>query len=559
MSRYHVGMPQLLRISGLRFQYGGAAAEALRGIDLELHGGGHTLLMGPTGAGKTTFCCGLRGLLATLIDGTLQGEIHCGDTLVAPASGGTHHVATLSSQVGLVFQDFERQLFSTTVVREVAFGPENLGLPSLEIRSRVDWALDLVGLGGYESRAPATLSGGEKQRLAIASVLALRPRILILDEPTTDLDPAGKESVYALRERLASEVELFVMAEHEIEPALSFERIMIMAGGRLVADGGRELLFQPRIFETNAVQPYEPAAIAAEIGMNTTDVTAVGQAVAGRLSPGQPSVPRASVRPEREAVSLTGVGFSYGASTILEDFTLSIGEGEFVALLGHNGCGKTTMAKLMAGLLRPSHGTVRLLGEDMVGRGFGWIATRAGYVFQNPDHQIFASTIGDELSFGPRNLGLDASETARRVDDVIGIVGLDELRGADPFTLPKGYRQMVAVASVLVMQPRLLILDEPTTGLDLSGRRAILELLQQLNGAGHTILIITHSMRAALEYATRTVVMKNGRIIADGPSEEVFYGAALEAAGLRAPPIVAIGKAAGVRVRSAAELLRMMR
>lgn len=559
MSRYPVGTRPLLQVSGLRFQYGGAAAEALRGIDLELRGGQHALLMGPTGAGKTTLCCALRGLLGTFIDGSLEGEIRSGDILIAPASGGTHHVATLSSQVGLVFQDFERQLFSTTVVKEVAFGPENLGLTSLEIRRRVDWALDLVGLGGYESRAPAKLSGGEKQRLAIASVLALRPRILILDEPTTDLDPAGKESVYALRERIAAEVELLVMAEHEIEPALSFERIMIMTGGRIVADGGRELLFQPRMFETNAVQPYEPAAIAAEIGIDTLEAKAVGQAVAGRLSREQTPGPRPTGRAAREAVSLTGVGFSYGPSTILEDFNVSIGEGEFVALLGHNGCGKTTLAKLMAGLLQPSRGTVRLLEEDIAGRGFGWIATRAGYVFQNPDHQIFASTIGDEISFGPRNMGLDARETARRVDEVIRIVGLEGLREADPFTLPKGCRQMVAVASVLAMQPRLLILDEPTTGLDLSGQRAILELLQQLNRSGHTILIITHSMRAALEYATRTVLMKNGRIIADGPSEEVFYGDALEAAGLRAPPIVAIGKAAGARVRSAAQLLGMMR
>lgn len=545
----------MLRVAELQFRYAGADKDVLDGVNIEAAPGQHLLIMGPTGAGKTTLCCALRGLLGTFLDGRTEGVVEVAGRRVLPAPPGGHPVALLTPVVGLVLQDFERQLFSTTVVKEVAFGPENLNLPRREIARRVEWALDLVGLRGFEARNPATLSGGEKQRLAIASVLALRPRLLILDEPTTDLDPAGKAGVFALRERIASEVDLLVMVEHEIEPAVDFERLAIFAGGRVVASGDRRLLLQPSLFDRHAVQSYEPAVIAAEIGVDSLDPVVVGRSLADRfeLSRAEPM----TKAPGPSALSLTNVDFGYGRALVLEDLTVEIGEGQFVAILGHNGCGKTTAAKLMAGLLRASRGNVRLFGEEVGRHDFAWIATRVGYVFQNPDHQIFSSSIAEEVSFGPSNLGLDEREVRLRVNEVLETVGLSSLSGADPFTLPKGVRQMVAVASVLAMQPRILILDEPTTGLDREGQRAVLALLGRLNEMGHTIVIITHSMRAALEHASRTLVMKNGRILADGRSEDVFYGPHIEEAGLLPPPIVRLARAAGVRARSADHLLAL--
>ncbi|MEW6364405.1 MAG: energy-coupling factor transporter ATPase [Acidobacteriota bacterium] len=551
----------MLRIADVSFKYAAAASKALDGVSLSARKGQHLLVMGPTGAGKSTLCMALRGLLGTAVEGELEGEIEIAGESVASFRAASHPVARMAPLAGLVFQDFERQLFSTNVVKEVAFGPENLNVPAGEVRRRVSWALDIVGLSGYEDRNPATLSGGEKQRLAIASVLSMRPRLLILDEPTTDLDPLGKEQIFALHERIAGQADLLVIVEHEIEPALHSERLVIMQAGRVAAEGSRELLMQPGLFESNSVQPFEPAVLASELGLDSMaeqDLrVALTAGPAARETPASGAEPRVA-RNARAVIALDRVSFAYGSKTLFEDLSVEITEGEFVALLGHNGCGKTTMAKLMAGLLRPRGGAVRVAGEDLARARFAWLASQIGYVFQNPDHQIFASTIAEEVAFGPRNMGWSEQETRARVATVLQRVGLAGQDQVDPFTLPKGSRQRIAVASVLVMEPRILILDEPTTGLDLAGCRAILGLLADLNRAGHTILIITHSMRAALEYADRTIVMKQGRLVADGPSADIFYGDALNAAGLRPPPIVALGKMAGVRARSAGELLRSL-
>lgn len=543
----------MLRASGLRFIYGGAERPALDGVDIEVGSGEHTLIMGPTGAGKTTLCCALRGLLGSFLEGELSGELSVADSEITPARGAARSIAAMAPLIGLVFQDFEKQLFSTSVAKEIAFGPENMRLERAEIRRRVEWAMALVGLERYGDRAPAALSGGEKQRLAIASVLAMQPRMLVLDEPTTDLDPAGKEQIFGLREKLAGVVELLVMVEHEIEPALSFDRIVLFSGGRVVESGGRSLLAQAALFERHAVQPWEPAVVGQAIGVEGLEEERIEAALMSRARP--PQCAPIEIAPGNEAVTLSSIGFGYGEAPVLDDLSLTIGDGEFVAILGANGCGKTTTAKIMAGLLKPTHGEVRLFGESIRGHDFAWIASRVGYVFQNPDHQIFASTIAEEVAFGAKNMGLAGDELTHRVKDVLATVGLDLLAASDPFTQPKGYRQMVAVASVLAMRPRILILDEPTTGLDLAGQRGVFRLLEELHGAGHTIVVITHSMRAALAHAQRTIVMKDGRIIADGRSDEVFYGGRLEDAGLRVPPIVRLGRAAGVRARHVGELM----
>ncbi len=517
--------------------------------------------MGPTGAGKTTLCCALRGLLGTFIDGELTGEIELvGEKIFPPAKASEQSdpfpVARLARIVGLVFQDFERQLFSTTVAREVAFGPENLNIHPTEIRRRVDWALAIVGLTGLEDRNPQTLSGGEKQRLAIASILALHPRILLLDEPTTDLDPVGKEQIFSLRREIAEQVEMLVMVEHEIEPALAFEQILILTDGRIAGEGSPQLLLDWRLFEKNSIQPYEPAVLAAEAGLGSYDECALRPLLSGLSNSAALHSP---VAPPREAIRFVGITAGYEGKKIIEDFSVTIGEGEFVAILGPNGSGKTTVAKIMAGLHQPSSGRVEIFGKDFSTGRSNPAATKVGYVFQNPDHQIFASTIAEEIAFGPRNVGMTDDEVARRVKDVVRTVGLVGLESADPFTLPKGYRQMVAVASVMAMQPRILILDEPTTGLDLAGQRAILKVLNELHSSGHTIIIITHSMRIALEHAVRTIVMKNGRIILDGLTKDVFYGGDLAQAALRPPPIVELGKMAGIQVRSISELIDIMK
>jgi len=533
-----------ISIQDLSFTYADTPRPALHRVNGEVEEGTFVVIMGHEGAGKSTLCCALNALVPRFFRGEYAGRV-----IVHGVEVGKARVAEMSRQVGLVLQDFEAQLFSTSVELEVAFGPENLCLPRDEIERRIDRYLRFVGLAEMRRREPASLSGGQKQRLAIASVLALEPPVLVMDEPTTDLDPIGREEVLSVADTLRRERRTLLIVDHDPETGVDADQVWLMRDGEMVAQGPpRRVLTDLPLLESCGVQPPATVALFQALGWPDQPLT-VEEAITliQKHSLAQPrplQVPSASTDGHPVILEVRDVGFIYPTRAVeaLSGISLRIREGEFIAIVGQNGSGKTTLAKHLNGLLKPTRGEVLFRGRPVREIRRTEIARCVGYVFQNPDHQIFASTVREEVGFSLKMAGMDAKTIEERVAEALEVVGLSGYEEEVPFTLTKGERQRVAVASVLAAQPQVIILDEPTTGLDYRHQRSMMEMLQALHHRGHTVIIITHSMWVAAEYAERVVVMKDGRILLDGPTRAAFaQEETLAEAALRPPPLLRLG------------------
>jgi energy-coupling factor transport system ATP-binding protein len=547
----------------------GPRPPALDGVTLSLEPGRLTVLMGPTGAGKSSLVRALHRAIPAFFPGDLRGEVR----LRGRSLDGLG-VADLAGEIGVVFQDFEYQLFSSTCALEVAFGPQHLGVPVPEIRRRVRECLGVCGLAGFDEREPSALSGGEKQRLAIAAVLALRPEVLLLDEPTTDLDPRGKRELHRLLRRLRDEGRTVLLVDTETEEAASADRLVLMRAGRIVAAGApADLLRDPARLEACGVRPPEMVQVLAGLGLEPAvcdpDECRDRILAAGfrpRPADRPPTAPAAGSGAAGGAAGSGGTGdggaatgepiiraeavrFGYPDGTeALAGVTLRIAAGEFVAILGSNGSGKTTLAQVMAGILPPAGGRVLLHGLEPGPRRAAEIARRVGYVFQNPDHQIAAPTVADEIGSALRNFGVPAPEVARRAAAVLPLLGLAGREDRDPFILTRGERQRVALGAVLAYGPEVIIMDEPTTGLDEREQLRVMRLLADLNARGHTIVVITHALPVAAAFARRVVVLRGGRVAADGPTADLLLDAALlEEAGLAPTPAARLAVLLGLR------------
>jgi energy-coupling factor transporter ATP-binding protein EcfA2 len=433
--------------------------------------------------------------------------------------------------------------------------------------------LGQVRLEGLEKRTPATLSGGQKQRLAIASVLAIEPRILCLDEPTTDLDPVGKLGIFKIAEDLKDRDDVtLIVVEHETEETLEADRIIVLREGEIVADRpAREVLRDVKLLEESGVMPLQVARYFHEMGLWQGQLPLTPQEGAAefrrrgwRLNPDRHRrlVEAEAKREEgygEPIIQVEGLTHHYPNGVVaLEGVDLTVRKGEFLAVLGQNGSGKTTLVKHFNGLLRPTEGTVKVGEEETSEQGLRQLGQSVGYVFQNPDHQIFSDTVADEVAFGPRIRGMEEGEIGERVEEALTAVGLEGRGGEDPFGLTKGERQRVAVASVLSVRPEVLILDEPTTGLDYAEQRSMMDLVKSLNEAGSTIIVVTHTMWVVAEYAHRAVVVKDGGISLRGTVREVFTEEdELHDAALRPPHIVALGSALDYPVLSVEELVEV--
>jgi energy-coupling factor transport system ATP-binding protein len=509
------------------FIYSGAEAPALRDLTLNVRRGAFAAVAGASGAGKSTLCLTMNGLAPKFVRGDLTGELR-----VLGVRIGDVPVHDMASSVGMVLQDFEVQLFSTSAELEIAFGLENLGVPRDQMISRIGVALNEVGLAGFEKRDPSTLSGGEKQRLALAAVLAMDPQLLVLDEPTSDLDPQGVRDVMGLVLSLTKQGRTVLVAEHETDGLLGADSILVLGEGQGTLAGSPEEVFaHPGRVEAAGVRPPQLARLRELLDLEELprSVAEAHETLRGAgysldaarndtLAIPEPAPPGAG-----PAVSLSGLSHIYGGGIeAIEDISLEIKEGEFVAILGANGSGKTTMVKHLNGLLLPSRGSVEVRGLDTRRAPLSALSGHVGYVFQNPDHQIFSETVREELAFGPRNAGLSKEEIADRSVRALAAVHMEDRGEADPFALTKGERQRVALASVLVMEPSVIVMDEPTTGLDYTQQKQVMALLSELNRIGHTIIIVTHSLWLAARHARRIVVMQGGRIVADGPTRTVL-------------------------------------
>ncbi len=532
-----------IALAGFGFRHVGAARPALEDITLSIDAGEYVGVLGATGAGVSSLLAALNGVVPQLLRGEPSGSVRVlgRDPCVVP-------VREWASDVGLVFDDPELAATQVSVADEVAFGLENLGVPSREMDARIASALASVGLSGFEARAPSTLSGGELQRLAIACALVTGPSILVLDEPSANLDPAGRRAVYGVLRRLNRDRGVtVVVADQDVEGiAAGATRVVVLAAGRVVADGPPgAILGRPELLATHDVRTTGAADLAAALGAQPPVPTSVdgvaslltrksgGTARAATLEPGRPA----------PAVSLRDVTFSYPGSRrpAVSGASLDVAPGEVVGIVGANGSGKSTVGRLVNGLLRPAAGQVTVDGLDTARHPVRVLAGHVGSVFQEPGHQLFASTVAAELALGPRALGRDEMWIAERVQAVAAALELGELMRRHPLHLGRAQRKLVALGAVLAMDPRVLILDEPTTGADLR-LAAVIEA--QVRAAAETeqaILVASHDMAFLGRVAARLVVLDGGRVVADAPTREVFADAPLLAvAGLEPPAVTRV-------------------
>ncbi len=551
-------------VEGVTFTYHESERPALRAVSFVQNAGEMIGVMGASGAGKSTLAKCLNRIVPEFEDGDFHGAIR-----IAGESLEHLRVCEVAPKVGMVFQDFESQLFSTNVAHEVAFAMEQVGMDRAEMDRRILPALEAVGLRGFEHRDPMSLSGGEKQRLAIASVLALRPSVIVLDEPTTDLDPEGRAEVFALIRKLREQGLSLIVIEHESEELRAADRIVVLREGEIANDGPpSEVFARTGLLTECGVRPPGLGHALELLGIDA-QAKSVDQAYEAILraypsvviSTGitRPSVPEESKAAATVAspttndavgpsfIEIENLSYSYaGGPRVLDSINLKVEPGEFLAIVGQNGSGKTTLAKSIVGLLQPATGRITIDGKDRAQMRPAETAREVAYVFQNPDHQIFAATVDDEVAFGPRNFGLPADEIRRRCDEALEAVGLQNERRSDPFLLSKGERQRLAVASVLVLRPRMLILDEPTTGLDHREQLRMMALVRDLNRSGIAIVIITHTPWLVAEYARRVVLMRKGAKIFDGGVREFFMQEELlRSSSFRAPEITELSRRFG--------------
>ena len=561
--------PPAILIRDLHYAYppplhGGAPVSVLRGVNLAIGTGEFVAVLGRVGAGKSTLCMALNGLVPHATGGIFRGAV-----TVLGRNTKAHAIADLAQSAGLVFQDPEMQLTQMRVEDELAFGPENLGVPSGEIEERVTWALDAVGLAGYRDRSPLHLSGGEKQRVAIAAMLAMRPQVLALDEPTANLDPAGKAAIFNLLARLARERQItIVLATQELERVARYvQRVVVLHDGVIALDDTPATVFAQapllREWGIGAPQLAELASLLTKQTDRTYRFLRMGEAYAqlrGELKsmaePGgfadhlAPSpVPQISMSGQSESnsrpqLAFEQVSFNYPDGTAaLRDVSLAVAAGEFIALLGANGSGKTTFAKHLNGLLKPTRGCVRVNSRDTRLARVAELARMVGYVFQNPDHQICAATVEEEIAFGLRLQGLSQAEMAERVNWALAAFALTLSHDLPPALLGWGQRRQVAMAAVLATRPQALVLDEPTGGLDARSRDALMAAVTTFNRSGGTVILITHNMRLVAEYASRAVVMAGGQVVFDAAPRALFERREiLVRAKLAAPAVVRLSQ-----------------
>jgi energy-coupling factor transporter ATP-binding protein EcfA2 len=543
---------------------------ALDGVNLEVEKGEFFGITGPSGAGKTTMCRTIMGLIphearvpSNMVNQHLRGSVEVMGSLVGGVDENANPVDGVGRGkflghpvrpplAGMVFQDPENQFLSMSLLYEVAFGLQLLGLSPEEIDERVEEALRLVGLGHLWQEAeyihPADLSGGQKQRVAIASFLAMRPNLLILDEPTSDLDPIGKTEVIATVRTLKEEHELtVVLVEQDPEILSEFcDRIALIYDGRvdLVAEPG-EFYSRFEFLEERGVYTFEVSRIAHRAQVCGEDEIPRSIAEAHNLFSQVESASISDSTPSdtEKVIEAEDLWYRYEDGTVaLLGADLTLHRGETMGLLGNNGSGKTTVAKILTGLYKPWKGTCRVLGESVFQRGVRRkLPMRIGYVFQNPDHQIFTRRVFDEVAYGLKCIGVKGEEIESRVLEALERVDLAELAGEDPLFLGKGQKQRLAVAAVLAMRPEVIIVDEPTTGQDYRMVSSIMALLRELHAAGGTVLIISHDMALVANCCERVTVLRDGCTVFEGTSRELFSSSEhLEAAQLRAPQAITL-------------------
>lgn len=558
----------IIELRDVRFTPDGASHPVLDGIDLTVAAGEWVLVMGPSGGGKTTLALTMNGSVPHLVTGKFEGDV-----IVVGRSTRETPVAAMATTVGMVFQDPDGQIVHETVRDEVYFGLENLRVAPDAIRRAADKALDEVGMRDLRDAEVMSLSGGQKQRISLASVLALDPEIIVLDEPTANLDPQGMRDVFEVIDRIHRERAVtIVMIEHHVDELADLvDRLVVVDGGRIVHDdrpavvftavapvAERRALWLPQVAEI--VHALDGTARADLLPMN---VAACVEDLDRRLQPANAVRPSAEPPPvDRRGVKQVDGGvanpilevrnlvFGYDPRRpVLRGVNLALQGGGITAICGPNGSGKTTLAKCITRINPPAASTIFLDGDDVTKLSRSELSSQVGYVFQNPDHQFVADSVFDELAYSLRVRKLDEDEIRVRVDRMLGLIDLVGREQESPFGLSVGERRRLSVATMLILGQKLLVLDEPTIGQDLARSEALFGILDGLcRELRSTMVFITHDMRLVADWCARTIVMADGLVEYDGPTSGAFVDADLLArTHLIAPPVIDVSR--GLRAR----------
>lgn len=552
-------------IKDVSYKYPRSIDFVLSEINLEVYQGEFLGIIGPTGAGKSTLCMALNGIVPQFYGGRFYGSIHVAglDTLEYP-------ISTFATHVGQVFEDPETQLISTSVENEIAFALENLKIPRDEIIARIPKALAAVRLEGTEQKHPHELSGGQKQRLAIAAAIAVQPSLLIFDEPTSQLDPVGAEEFFQTAYELNKELGMtIVMASHSAEEMAAYtDRIALLSKGKIVAIGTPDEIYtETEMLIENEVRPPQVARTFHYIKKKGLSVPKIPV----RLEQGIPalkelimkngfttqSLPRPEKKSGESLLSVKDLQHVYPDGTkAIHDVSLDIWEGEYVLIVGQNGAGKSTLVKHFLNLLSPTKGSVKIEGTSTDELDVSELARRIGYVAQNPDNQIFNATVEEEISFALKNLDYPEEEVIARTQESIESMGLEDVKDMHPLALPKGDRARLVIAAILAMQPEIIIFDEPTTGQDYRGAKHILDISKKLHQMGKTMIVITHHLYLMPDYAERVVVMGKGTLLLDADIRTAYHETdLLRSTFLTAPQAVRLSQEAQLVAKDYQKLL----
>ena len=524
------GVEVPVRLDHVTLRYGDSLA--LDDVTLEVCRGERVCVLGANGSGKSTLASVICGLLAPD-----EGDVELAGHAVC--TGGVPDLAAYRDarrQLGLVFQNPDDQIVTSVVADDVAFGPENLGVPRAQIAARVARELRRVAMERYAHADPSRLSGGQRQRVCIAGALAMEPAVLVLDEPSSLLDVRGRAAIMRVMGRLAAAGATLVHVTHFMDEALAADRVIVMQHGRVALEGTPDEVFATKnaqVIEALGLEmPFE-ARLAAALRADAAD----GKVAAVAAPSGEKPAASAACAPAAKPLAILArdLGFSYGpGAQALDGVSLEVPVRATTAIVGQTGSGKSTLLRLLCGLEAADAGSLTVCGINAATkRGRRQVRRAVGYVMQHPERQLFAQTVAEDVAFGPRNQGLSAAEVERRVAHALDLVGLTDRRDASPFELSGGQQRLAAIAGVLAMEPELLVLDEPTAGLDPRGRARLRALMTDLAAHGVTLLQVTHSMEDAAR-ADHVVLLDQSHVLAAGTPAEVFCPA-------NEPQLTAIG------------------
>ncbi len=528
----------MIKIDQLTFRYHQSQESILKDINLEINEGEFVLITGPSGSGKSTLVRTFNGLIPHFYGGKISGQIN-----VQGMNVFKNETRDLAKKVGFIFQNPDNQLFMNEVEAEIAFGLENLNLPINTIKKRIEETLDAIGIAYLRNRTINELSGGEKQKVAIASVLAMHPEIIILDEPTAELDPKSAEEIMMLIQKLNDELGItIILIEHRLDRVIQFiDRIIIIENGQIIRDGQPKEVFKEDLSRIGITIP-PIIKICNKLGINDIPLTVkesreilmnILTEISSPLNLNENYDDNyenylKNFEKLKPLVQLKNISFNYEKNkNVLEDINLKIYGGEFIAIMGRNGSGKTTLLKLINGLLRPGKGSVQIDEKDIRKSSIAELAYIIGYIFQNPANQFYHDTVEQEIAYILNNLNYNQEDIQSLVDITLNQFGLIKYQNTYPRYLSVGEQQKVALASILVTNPKIILLDEPTHGMDYQQKNLFFSYLNEYRKRGNTIILVSHDVESIAEYSDRVVLLSEGKIVVDDLKRNVLSNALL--------------------------------